>query len=96
MTPTAGNPHPELQKRLPGLYMGMGDTAEIVAKRYKVSREVQDEYALLSQQRTARAQRGGFFEGEIAPMEVTMSALPEVSRVRLRDYCSNRADSRNW
>jgi acetyl-CoA acyltransferase len=43
MTPAAGNPHPELQKRLPGLYMGMGDTAEIVAKRYKVSREVQDD-----------------------------------------------------
>src|ERR1700684_4228717 len=54
MTHAAANPHPELQKRLPGLYMRMGDTAEIVAKRYKVSREVQDEYALLSQQRSAR------------------------------------------
>src|SRR5579884_678402 len=71
MTPTACNPHPELQKHLPGLYMVMGDTAEIVAKRYKVSRQAQDEYALLSQQRTARAQREGFFEGEIAPMKVT-------------------------
>ena len=75
MTPAAGIPHPELQERFPGLYMGMGDTAEIVAKRYKVSREVQDEYALLSQQRTARAQREGFFEGEIAPMKVTMAPL---------------------
>src|SRR5580692_12297366 len=75
MTPAAGNPHPELQKILPGLYMGIGYTAEIVAKRYKVSREVQDEYALLSQQRTARAQREGFFQDEIAPMKVTMALL---------------------
>ena len=89
MTPAAGNPHPELQKRLPGLYMGMGDTAEIVAKRYKMSREVQDEYALLSQQRTARAQRGGFFEGEIAPMKVTMALLDKKTgeKVGTREVC---------
>jgi len=89
MTPAAGNPHPKLQKRLPGLYMGMGDTAEIVAKRYKVSREVQDEYALLSQQRTARAQREGFFEGEIAPMKVTMALLDKKTgeKVGTREVC---------
>jgi acetyl-CoA acyltransferase len=89
MTPAAGNPHPELQKRLPGLYMGMGDTAEIVAKRYKVSREAQDEYALLSQQRTARAQRAGFFEGEIAPMKVTMALLDKKTgeTVGTREVC---------
>ncbi len=89
MTPTAGNPHPELQKRLPGLYMVMGDTAEIVAKRYKVSRQAQDEYALLSQQRTARAQREGFFEGEIAPMKVTMALLDKKTgeKVGTREVC---------
>jgi acetyl-CoA acyltransferase len=89
MTPAAGNPHPELQKRLPGLYMSMGDTAEIVAKRYKVSRKVQDEYALLSQQRTARAQREGFFEGEIAPMKVTMALLDKKTceKVGTREVC---------
>jgi acetyl-CoA acyltransferase len=89
MTPAAGNPHPELQKRLPGLYMGMGDTAEIVAKRYKVSREMQDEYALLSQQRTARAQRECFFEGEIAPMKVTMALLDKKTgeKVGTREVC---------
>jgi len=89
MTPAAGNPHPELQKRLPGLYMGMGDTAEIVAKRYKVSRELQDEYALLSQQRTARAQREGFFEGEIAPMKVTMALLDKKTgeKIGTREVC---------
>jgi acetyl-CoA acyltransferase len=89
MTPAAGNPHPQLQKRLPGLYMGMGDTAEIVAKRYKVSREVQDEYALLSQQHTARAQREGFFEGEIAPMKVTMALFDKQTgeKVGTREVC---------
>jgi acetyl-CoA acyltransferase len=92
MTPSAGNPHPGLQKRLPGLYMGMGDTAEVVAKRYKVSREVQDEYALLSQQRTARAQRDGFFAGEIAPMKVTMALLDKKTgeKVGTREVCCDR------
>lgn len=70
MTPRDYNPNPQLLERMPGLYMVMGVTAEVVAKRYKVSRLVQDEYALLSQQRTARAQRDAFFEGEIAPMRV--------------------------
>jgi acetyl-CoA acyltransferase len=100
MTPAAGNPHPELQKRLPGLYMVMGDTAEIVAKRYKVSRGLQDEYALLSQQRTARAQGEGFFEGEIAPMKVTMALLDKKTgeKVGTREVCCdhdecNRPDS---
>jgi acetyl-CoA acyltransferase len=49
----------------------MGETAEVVAKRYKIGRQLQDEYALLSQQRTARAQQEGFFQGEIAPLKAT-------------------------
>lgn len=69
------NPNPELLERMPGLYMVMGVTAEVVAKRYKVGRQLQDEYSLLSQQRTARAQREGFFDGEIAPMRVTRAIL---------------------
>ncbi|MCG3162138.1 MAG: 3-ketoacyl-CoA thiolase [Acidobacteria bacterium] len=64
-------PNPWIQEHYPGIYMVMGDTAEVVAKRYKISRETQDEYALSSQQRTARAQAEGFFKGEIAPMQVT-------------------------
>ena len=55
--------------------MVMGDTAEVVAKRYKISREAQDSYALLSQQRTARAQQEGFFKEELAPMKVTRGIL---------------------
>jgi acetyl-CoA C-acetyltransferase/acetyl-CoA acyltransferase len=55
--------------------MVMGDTAEVVAKRYKVSREAQDEYALASQQRTARAQAEGRLAAEIAPLRVTRGVL---------------------
>jgi acetyl-CoA acyltransferase len=75
MTTRDSSPHPVLQQTMPGVYMAMGNTAEVVAKRYKVSRQAQDEYALLSQQRTARAQRNGFFEQEIAPMRVLRGTL---------------------
>ena len=51
--------------------MAMIDTAEVVSKRYKISREAQDEYSLLSQQRTAEAQQAGRFDAEIIPMTVT-------------------------
>jgi acetyl-CoA acetyltransferase family protein len=56
-------------QRFPGLYFPMGITAEVVAERYKVSREDQDRYALLSQQRTARGQELGYFDDEIVPMK---------------------------
>lgn len=79
MTPREFNPHPQLRERMPGLYMVMGETAEVVAKRYTVSRQLQDEYALLSQLRTARAQREGFFEAEIAPIRVTRAILDKKS-----------------
>lgn len=65
------NPHPVVKEMKPGIYMVMGDTAEVVAKRYKISRQAQDEYSLLSQQRTARAQAEGFFKEEISPIKVT-------------------------
>ena len=94
------SPNPSLKERLPGIYMVMGDTAEVVAKRYKISREAQDEYSLCSQQRTARAQRGGFFAGEIAPIHVTRGVLDKKSGEIAgteeadvtRDEC-NRADT---
>ncbi len=75
------DPHPLLIKEKPGLYMEMGVTAEVVARRYGIPREAQDEYALASQQRTARAQREGFFSEEIAPMQVTMKT-PERVRAK--------------
>ncbi len=52
----------------PSLYMPMLQTADTVAKKYKVSREAQDEYSLQSQQRTAAAQQAGRFDAEIVPM----------------------------
>src|SRR5437763_11405903 len=64
------DPNPWVQEHKPGIYMVMGDTAEVVAKRYRVGREAQDEYALSSQQRTARAQQQGFVQEELAPMRV--------------------------
>jgi acetyl-CoA acyltransferase len=79
MIPRDNNPHPGLLEKMPGLYMVMGNTAEVVAKRYRVSRESQDEYSLLSQQRTARAQQEAFFDAEIAPMRVTRGVLDKKS-----------------
>jgi acetyl-CoA acyltransferase len=92
MTPRDNQPNPALQERLPGIYMVMGDTAEVVAKRYKVSREAQDEYSLASQQRTARAQQEGFFAGEIAPMKVTMAVLDKKTgeKIGTREVCCDR------
>ncbi|RFA27344.1 acetyl-CoA acetyltransferase [Alkalilimnicola ehrlichii] len=56
-----------LMKNKPELYLSMIETADIVAKRYGISREAQDEYALISQQRTAAAQEAGLFDDEIVP-----------------------------
>ncbi|HYM31110.1 MAG TPA: acetyl-CoA C-acyltransferase [Candidatus Cybelea sp.] len=58
-----------LTKHKPEVYLPMIDTAEVVAKRYKISREAQDEYALQSQKRTAAGQQAGRFDKEIAPMK---------------------------
>jgi acetyl-CoA C-acetyltransferase len=63
---------PWLVEHLPQIYMTMLETAEIVGDRYDVSREVQDEYALQSQQRTAAAQQRGAFDDEIVPLPSTM------------------------
>ena len=58
-----------LMKNKPDIYMSMIDTAEVVAKRYNISRDKQDEYALQSQKRTANAQNKGFFNNEIIPVK---------------------------
>ena len=73
------NFHPWLKENKPAIYMAMGDTAEVVAKRYKIGRQAQDEYSLISQQRTARAQEEGFFTGEIAPMKTTMALYDKAT-----------------
>jgi acetyl-CoA C-acetyltransferase len=63
---------PWLVSNIPQIYMTMIETAEIVAERYGVSREAQDEYSLQSQQRTARAQAEGGYDAEIAPLTSVM------------------------
>ena len=67
--------NPWVNERKPGIYMVMGNTAEVVAKRYQIGREAQDQYALTSQQRTAEAQQRGCFAEELAPLKVTRARL---------------------
>ncbi|WP_440957867.1 acetyl-CoA C-acyltransferase [Oceanicaulis sp. LC35] len=75
---------PWINEHRPDLYMSMLETAEIVAERYGISREAQDEYALQSQQRTAAAQEAGKFNDEIVPLTSTMlvkdKATGEISK----------------
>jgi len=81
------------------IYMPMGQTAEVVAERYGVTRERQDAFALLSQQRTAAGQREGKFADEIVPITVTMQTTDKVTGATStkevtveRDEC-NRPDT---
>jgi acetyl-CoA acetyltransferase family protein len=67
--------NPWLMQHKPAMYLVMGNTAEVVAKRYKIGRQSQDEYALSSQQRTAEAQAAGKLKEEIAPIRVTRAIL---------------------
>ena len=63
----------------PALWMAMIETAEIVAERYKVSRDRQDEYSLESQRRTAAAQQSGKFKDEIVPLATKMKKLDKAT-----------------
>ncbi len=63
---------PWLVEHLPQTYMTMIETAEIVSERYQISREKQDEYAVRSQQRTAKGQSEGIYKDEIVPMSTIM------------------------
>ncbi len=90
---------PELLAMHKDVYMPMIGTAEVVAKRYGISRDRQDEYALQSQQRTAAAQAAGKFDDEIVPVTATMlvkdKATGETSKQEVtiaRDE-GNRADT---
>lgn len=63
----------------PDAYMPMLRTAELVAQRYRISRDDQDAYSLQSQQRTAAAQQAGLFEGEIVPVTVTQQLVDKAT-----------------
>jgi acetyl-CoA C-acetyltransferase len=92
-------PDPELLAMHKDVYMPMLQTAETVAKRYGISREAQDEYALQSQQRTAAAQAAGRFDDEIVPVTATMNVVDKATKevstreITLSKDEGNRADT---
>jgi acetyl-CoA C-acetyltransferase len=71
---------PRLLEKHPHILMPMIDTAEVVARRYKVSREAQDKYALQSQQRTAAGQEAGKFDDEIVPLPSNMGVMDKETK----------------
>jgi acetyl-CoA C-acetyltransferase len=95
----SGTVDPRLMDIAPAIFMAMIDTADIVAKRYGLSREYQDEYSLESQRRTAAAQASGKFDDEIVPMATKMKLVnKETKEETLVDYVvdkdeCNRADT---
>jgi acetyl-CoA C-acetyltransferase len=74
----------------PEVYWGMLETAEVVAKRYGISRERQDEYGLRSQLQAARAQAEGRFGKEIAPLETRMAVVEADGRIATRAVTVDR------
>src|SRR5207244_1513697 len=93
--PGGGSPKesidPDLLKAAPDIFMAMIDTADIVAERYKVSREYQDEYSLESQRRMAAAQQANKFKDEIVPMKTKMKAVDKATKAEsIVDYVVDR------
>ena len=88
-----------LEDHVPAVYMPMIETADIVASRYGISREAQDEYALESQRRTAAGQQAGRFAEEIVPLPSVMAVTDKVTgevrheSVNLRQDEGNRPDT---
>ncbi|RYG33830.1 MAG: acetyl-CoA C-acyltransferase, partial [Burkholderiales bacterium] len=83
----------KLMAKIPAIYMKMIETAEIVAERYGVSREAQDQYALQSQQRTAAAQAAGKYKDEIVPMKTKYAVTnKETGAVTIEDTEVTRDD----
>ena len=82
---------PDLLKAAPAIFMAMIDTADIVAERYKLSREYQDEYSLESQRRMAAAQQANKFKDEIVPMKTKMKVVDKATKAEsIVDYTVDR------
>lgn len=79
-------PNPKVAKEHPEWYWGMGLTAEAVAKEYKVSREMQDEFSLKSHQKAIAAISKGYFKDEIVPIKVTETYFSEKEKKATREY----------
>ena len=84
-------PDPWLLEHKPAVYMTMIETADIVANRYGITREAQDEYGLRSQQRIAKAQESGLFADEIVPMTATMAVKDkETGEITMQEVVVDR------
>lgn len=89
MVPMTGNkfsPNPHLAQHDPAVYLGMGLTAENVAKRYKVSREDQDIFALRSHQNALHAQQEGYFATSIVPLELELVEMNSDGTPQRRSF----------
>jgi len=84
-----------LEDHVPAVYMPMIETADIVAARYGISREAQDEYALESQRRTAAGQRAGRFDQEIVPLPSVMAVTDKVTGEVRHEATNLRQDEGN-
>ena len=92
--PAEFDENPRLLEEKPAIFMAMGNTAEVVARRYNVTREEQDEYALQSQQRYAAAQSAGLVDDEIAPMTVNWLKLVDKGNEADGDHGRHRRSRR--
>lgn len=79
-------PNPWLMEHYPEAYMNMGHTAEEVARRFQISRQEQDQFAVESHRRAARAIQAGRFKDEIVPVEVTEYVTDENGQVKKRQF----------
>ncbi len=75
-------PNPALNEKVPGAYMSMGDTAENIARRWQISREEQERFAVASQQRAAEARAAGKFSDEIVPIRANGAEISEDGCIR--------------
>jgi len=96
LVPQGGNkfaPNPWFVDNRPELYMGMGLTAEQLQKRYGISREDQDRFALASHQKAVRAQEEGRFDDELVPVSVTTTSVDGRKEITLTRDEGPRADT---
>lgn len=75
-------PHPGLFEKMPEAYMGMGETAENVVDKYKLTREEMDEFAALSHKKAAKAREAGNFKDEIIPIQDGKRTISEDECIR--------------
>jgi acetyl-CoA C-acetyltransferase len=84
-----------LEQHKPAVWMPMIETADIVAERYRVSRQAQDEYSLESQRRTAAAQQAGRFADEIVPLPTTKKVVDKETKAERREPVTLNSDEGN-